>query len=379
MKKKQLKKLMLTILLTCSFTLMSACDSNAVSDNDVSQNTNVALETGVDMDQVLFSLEDIDITLEETYIYLIQYLFNNSVKAEDITDEQFAQIVSATVEEMKVENVEYKLAKVTEGVDVSENDLTSAGNTGNYFYEYFGKAFFDKYGIDKNKVDEMFEKQVYIEKLKTKALSDATEDYTNDYNKQYAELPFFSVYYVLFPSVKYDEEGNPIQKADGSAETYTDEEMQEQLSKANELREKAIQNVNEGIAGGKLEELAKEYGVDSASGIEHNFKGAYNDELNSVIEGLKDGDISEVIKTEAGYMIVRMDNADDKEFKEYSIKYMAQQSAETFYPKLQESWLSASGAQNIQVDTSKISKDLLIEICQEMNDKGFSITGGTNG
>ena len=380
MKQKIYKRVILATIITMScVNCLTACNTgngelnastNSVSEADINQVGNSELS------KVFFSIEDYDVTLEEAYIYLIQYLFNNSVKVEDITDEQFKTIVDATIDEIKVETVEYKLANVTEGISVSEQDVQSATNAGNYFYDYFGSEFFNKYGIGKAKVDEMFNKQVYIELLKNKALSDATKDYKEEYEEKYANLPFFTVYYILFPSVKYGPDGNPIKKEDGTLEAYSEEEMKEQLAKANELHEKAVNNVKNGINDGNLEGLAKEYGVENVSGLEHNFKGAYNEELNSLIEGMEDGDISEVVKTDAGYMIVRMDNKDDTEFKNYSIGYMAQQSAETFYPKLQESWLSASGAQNIKVDGTMIDKELVKKICQEMNDRGLSITGG---
>ena len=327
---------------------------------------------------VLFKVEDIDITVEDYNLYLLQYLFNNSVDASTINDATKQQIMSETIDELKLENVEYKLAMVTDGVNITEEDKAASAEIADRFINYFGEDFLNYYGISTDKVQEMFIKQAYIERLKQKTILDFTEDYKEQFEKDYKDVSFYSVYYVLFPAIKYNESKLPIAGEDGTPLRLTDEERAEQLVSVEEMRAKILENIDNGIEGGDMENLAIEYGVDFASGVEHGYTGAYTEEINEAVDGLENGEISEIIDTEAGYMIARMDNNNDEEFRAYTIDYMATQSANTMYPTVQENWMSASGIGNLAVDTSVLADVPVESMAQVMNIMGYSMTGGTN-
>lgn len=324
---------------------------------------------------IVMTVAEEDVTLEQYYLYLVQYIFNNSTNAANITEENMSTVFDATTEQIKVEMIQYKLATVTEGVVVTDEDINNGQKIADRFYSYFGEEFMNKFGISKEAIDEMFRKQTYVEALKNKSMKDLTNDYKTQFDEQYKDVDCFTLYYALFPSVKYDAEGNPVATADGTYETCSAEEMQEKLDLANEYLEKVKENVANGEADGNMEGLAIEYGIDKFSGIEHNFVGSYTKELNKLIDEMDNGDISEVVETPAGYMIVRMDNKNDSDFKEFSIEYMSEQSAQSLFSTLQSNWLSASGEQFTKADTSMITYDKLIKIISEMNEKGYSITG----
>ncbi len=314
---------------------------------------------------VVLSIEDYDVTLSETYLYLIQYCYNNSLDAADVTEIAEAGIIDTTMKQLKLEVVEYLLAVET-GIEPSEEKMAEAKVSAENFYNYFGADFLGTYGIDQACVEDLFVRQAYINTMTDKAVSDLSEEYLAQFEKDYADLKFHTVYYALFPSVEYDAEGNAMKDDAGNAVPLSEDVMKEQLAKAEELRSRAL-------AGESMEDLVTEYGIAHCSGIERNYEGAYAGELNTVVAGLATGDISEVVKTDAGYMVVRMDNPDDLEYKDYMIRYLAYQNANQLLPTMQESWMTQSGAGNIMPDQTVLEQVDVAAICKDMTRRNLSI------
>ena len=370
-----------TVLMAVSLT---ACNGgNTVSGNVSGQEVSVSsIGKQVDHDTaastVLMTFEDIDITLEDYYLFMVQYLYNFEIDPATLASpEAVSNANNSILNEIKLETVEYKLALVEEvtpdPVAISDADVKAQS-----FYDYFGQEFFDSFGISKEKVNELFERQVYIEALRQKTLTDLADDYEAEYIDKYGEMKFFQIYYVLFPSIEYDDDNQPVTTSDGAYVSCNEAKLQEQNKLAEELREKALENVENGEADGNLEELAIEYGVDFVSGTERGYVGAYSKELNELLEGMENGDISEVVETEAGYMVVRMDNTDDTEFKDYSIRYMAEQSASSLYTTVQDNWIKESGIANAPVDTAALTDTKIVAMCEYLTGNGLTINGGNN-
>lgn len=358
MKKKINMRISLLLALILGLQIIFIGCGNQVISETEAKNTTV------------MSIEDTDIPVNVLYLYLVQYVFNNDVRANDLNDEQIATVMSTTEDEMKLEFVEYKLALAME-LTLSENAVQEVKEKADNFYNYFGKDFLSKYGIDYQCVYDSFERNEYINVLVNKSVGDLSSDYKKQYEKDFADMKFHHVYYALFPSVKYDVSGNLVKKDDGSNELLSDEEMIAQAEKAEEFSKRAK-------AGEKMEDLVDEYGIAHVAGEERNYNGAYTDVLNELIENLNNGEISDVVKTDAGYMIVRMENNDDKDYKDFVITYSATQAADQAFPALQQSWIKASGVTNI-VANPDVTKDIdFRSLCSDMNEKGYSISGGSN-
>ena len=118
-------------------------------------------------------------------------------------------------------------------------------------------------------------------------------------------------------------------------------------------------------------DLIKEYDIEASSGEERNYDGAYSDELNKVLEDMKEGDISDVVETDAGYMVVRMDNPDDTDYKEYALHYAAMQSVQTQIGTLQQSWIKEAGCESLEPDADAIAKIDIKELCKQMKENGI--------
>ncbi|MBQ9983602.1 MAG: peptidyl-prolyl cis-trans isomerase [Lachnospiraceae bacterium] len=313
---------------------------------------------------IVMSLGDYDVTLSEFNLYLIQYLSMQQLDPNSLSAEQCASTLETVVSQMKLELVEYLLALSMTDLEVPQEDLDEVPTIAANYIEGYGADFLTGYGIDQASVEQLFTEQVYISALTDRAKEDMAKDYYEQYSEEYKDKTFHSVYYALFPSIEYDAEGNP--KTDGEEEyiTLSDEAMKEQKTKAEELQKRATK-------GEALEDLIEEYGISYCSGSQRNYNGAYDDALNKVIENMKEGDISEVIETDAGYMIVRMDNPNDTEYKEYVIDYAAKDTANNMITQMQTNWLQSSGYANVEADTDILKKIDVKKMCQYMKKNGI--------
>lgn len=360
---------MLCMLLIMVMVFMTGCAGRGnVSENQTTE----APAT----DEVFMTIEGNDITPETVKLYCVLYIFNNEVVADQLNDAALQTFRDKVVEQIKVEYVQYKLATVSDIV-LGESDYAMIENQTNNFSSYFGDKFLENYGISREEINKMFERQSYIQKLQEKSVSDLKADYLKQFEQDYGDKVFFSAYYVLFPFIEYDSDNQPVVNEDGSAVSLNDAGKAEQLKKAEELREKAIAYQNEGTVSGNMEALAEEYNIEFLSGTERNYKGAFVGELNEVIDSLQDGEISKVVETDAGYMVIRMDNANDVDYKEFAIDSIASQSAEALFPTLQANWLSGSGVESVPYKQEIIDAIDIKALCQDMNQHGYSINGGS--
>ena len=356
MKKRFGKKIMAQIL---SVLMLFALTLTGCSSQGQVVTVKEAKETTV------FSIQGEPVTLDEVYLYYIQYMFNNKVTADSMTEEKRQECDSAVIGQIMLDTAEYLMALQMDDLTLTDEELEQAKVSAENFFNYFGKETLGKYGIDKETVEKLFEKQAYVTAVNNKAISDLAESNLEEFEKEYKDLKFHSITYALFPSVKYDESGNAVLSDDGKNVPLSQDEMKQQKEKAQELYDKAI-------SGEKtLEELTKEYGIEHCSGVERNYEGAYSKELNEVVKNLKEGDISEVISTDAGYMIARMDKRDDKEYKDYMISYAAKQRAQEMLPKMQESWAQQAGLDYVVVDEAVVDAVDVKAICEEMTTKGY--------
>lgn len=315
-------------------------------------------------DTVIMTLGDYDVTLAEFHLYLIQYLYMQQKDSGSMTEEEYNSVIETVLSEMRLELVQYLVAQETEDLVVSQEDLDSvAGSTDNYL-KLLGEDFLLEYGIDRTCVEQLFTEQVYINALTQKAKEDLAQSYYDQYLEEYKDKTFHSLYYALFPSIEYDAEGKPVTDSNGEYISLTEDVMKEQYEKAKELQARAV-------AGESLEDLIEEYGITASSGAEHDYAGAYGEELNQVIEGMKAGELSEVIETEAGYMVMRMDNPDDVDYKEYAIHYAAEQTAGEQFPQMQQYWLNTSGYANAGADKERLAKLDLKVLCEKMQKNGL--------
>ncbi len=365
MKIKRIISLILASVMTLA--LLAGCGNSAStsSGDSVSLVGEEVVSVKEAKETVVFTIEDEEITLDEMYLYYIQYLFNNKVTPEEMNDAKKAELDSTVVSQVMVDTVEYLLALQMKELEVKEEDLEQSKVSAENFYNFFGEDTLANYGVDKDTVEELFRKQVYVTAVTNKAIEDLAESNLEQYKEDYKDMNFHSITYALFPSIEYDKEGNAVTGEDGKNVALSESEMKDQLAKAKELQKKAA-------SGEKtLEELIEEYGISHCSGVERNYEGAYVKELNDVVKSLEEGEVSKVIQTDAGYMVTRMDKKNDQEYKDYMISYAAQQMAQSLLPKMQEKWAQQAGLDNVVVDEKVVADIDAKAVCNEMKMKGL--------
>ena len=158
----------------------------------------------------------------------------------------------------------------------------------------------------------------------------------------------------------------------------TEDEMAEQYEKACDFLAAAKEADANGEEGANMEALAQEYGVGFLSQVLRGYFGEYSEDLNSIIVNMENGEISDIIETEAGYMIIRMDNNNDEEFKDFSMTYIAQQSAETLFTTVQDNWIAGSGVANVVVNYDALNDSQIVSLSSYLYGNGMVISGGSN-
>lgn len=359
-------------VLLLSVSLFTGCDA---SKGSVSGNQSGGIVSADIWEGEVMKIGEYSVTMQDMYLYLIQYIYNNSMSPADLNEANQATVINQTINQMKLELVEYQLAIET-GIALTEEDLATVERTTDLFCNTFGEEFLNSYGIDRECVHGLFERQLYISGITNKAIEDLAADYVSQLEQDYADIQFHSVYYALFPSIQYDAVGQVVLDASGNAIPLTEAEMEQQLALAEEFRERAVEGMAAGDADASMEALVEEYNIGFCSGIERNYNGAYVAELNEVIDGLETGEISDVVKTDAGYMIVRMDDPDDTEYKEYVIQYASYQSASQLLPTMQDSWMTQSGVISVQPSSEALATIDLLGLCTVMNEQGLVMMPG---
>lgn len=359
-------------VLLLSMSLLTGCDTSGGS---VSGNQSGGIVSANIWEGEVMKIGEYSVTMQDMYLYLIQYIYNNSTSPADLNEASQATVINQTINQMKLELVEYQLAIQTD-ITLTEEELATVERTTDLFCNTFGEEFLNSYGIDRECVYGLFERQLYISGITNKAVDDLAADYVSQFEQEYADMKFHSVYYALFPSLKYDADGQIVLDASGNAVLLTETEMEQQLALAEEFRKRAAEGMAAGDADASMEALVEEYNIGFCSGIERNYDGAYIAELNEVIDGLEIGEISDVVKTDAGYMIVRMDNPDDTEYKEYMIQYLSYQSAGKLLPTMQDTWMTQSGVISVQPSDEALASLDLIGLCTVMNEQGLVMMPG---
>lgn len=310
--------------------------------------------------------------LSDYYMYLMQYFYNYNVTPEQLTEENINTLLAAATNDLKAEMVRRSLVEEA-GLAANDMQLGTIETMVTAFRGTFDDELLNSYGVDETSIRNMVSRQLDTYLITEKAAEELQAEFAIQYEEQYKEYQFRDMYYVLFPSVRldYNENGELIVDEAGSPIPLTEAEMEEQLALAEELRERAVEGLSSGDASASMEILAVEYGIASYSGEQRYVNGVYDEKLSRMVESLSDGEISEVTLTDTGYMIVRMDNSNNSEYKEQMITMLAAQSAEEHKDALVQSWIDATDVGDIQPDQELLNTIDVVALCKNMMERGI--------
>ncbi|MCR5250805.1 MAG: peptidylprolyl isomerase [Lachnospiraceae bacterium] len=289
------------------------------------------------------------VSAEDYALYAVQYLSVFETDGEIDAAKQ-NEILGQITDQARLEFVEYELAK-TKGITLTAEEEKKAESNTDMFMNAFPDGFLKKYGISRDCVNRAMLREEYVSKLTDQAVSDMADEMYESVKESYADKNFYQVYYLLFPSIRYGADGQPMREDDGSYMTLTPEELEIEREQA----EKCLQRAR---SGEKLEDLAVEYGIAAISGEQKGMSGSYAPAIEDAINGLKTGDISDIVETEAGMMIIRMDAENDETIREEALRYAAKDKAKESLSTLQQQWISQSGVDKVSMNEDAVKLDL---------------------
>ena len=289
------------------------------------------------------------VTLDEVYLFIIQcaYTFGMDKKSAEESEPTYRSMI---LEQLQSSKTKYQVA-LTADIEITEEDEKNIEEYVDRYYKTFGEEVFDKYGISRDAIRQLFLETKYIEKLENKAKEDLAKDYKEEAEKEYGDKTFVSVDYALFPVMKTDAEGNNVEMSASEKEAVK--------AKAEEFRQKVA-------SGADLKTLASEYGVEGTTDTQRTFIGANQEALDNVLKGMSNGDVPEVYEDSSGYMVMYMVNNNDTEYRNYFLESYASQKTDERYEVMQNAWLSAMNISDDDIIGDTWEKISIVEVAEYM-------------
>ncbi|MBE5933580.1 MAG: hypothetical protein E7263_09195 [Lachnospiraceae bacterium] len=332
MKKIGLIKRLLVLVLSVTLALgmMTGCKGKQVYTQKEVSTTEVV------------KIGEYTIYLDEMIVYAIQDFYlqgGDSETFDEVTDAYRKLTILSTLRENKII---YDVSQKNDLV-LTDADMEFVNQSIANFKAKIGQEFLDKYGISDELLERLFYEQACVTKFENDMKNDLGRTIQDDLTKQYEDTKFITFYYMTFPTVQVAD-GQPVTGEDGKYVYISDAEKEKVKGDA----EEAVKRI---AAGEDYKAIAQEYGIADYCQETNGYTGAYSDEMNAVVEGLKDGDVSEPIDSDLGYNVIVMINSDDKNLKESYIYSVASEGVESEFEKLRQMWL---GTIEIDAEGDKI-------------------------
>ena len=282
------------------------------------------------------------IYLDEMIVYAIQDFYlqgGDSATFDEVKDAYKKMTILSTLRENKII---YDVSQKN-GLVLDEEDMVFVNQSIDNFKAKIGQEILDRYGISDELLERLFYEQACVTKFENDTKNDMGKTIQDDLIEQYKDVKFLSFYYMTFPTVKVVD-GEPAVDASGNYEYLSDSEKEQVKADAEAAVEK-IKNGEDYTA------VAEEYGISSYCQLTNGYTGGYSDEMNKVIDGLKDGDVSDPIESTLGYNVIVMINSDDQNMKDSYIYSIASEGVESEFTTLRNMWL---GTIEIDAEGDKI-------------------------
>lgn len=326
--------LALTLVLTCV-----ACGDTKNSDgSNKKSDSSVEVSAEDTKNTEVLKIGDEKIALDYVYLYVIQFIYTYNA-TEDTISNNMDSYKNQIISQLRTDEIKYIYAK-NNGIELTDDEKTEMDDVVDRYFKTFPKEFLEKYGISRDTVESLFYKQRYISKLNDETQKNLEEKYQKEAAEELKDKTFFDLYYMLFPTVEY-KDGSPVTDSDGKYTQLSDEKKQKQAKDAAEAKKRLE-------AGEDIQDLEKEYGIEECSEELRSYFGAYSEDLNNLIKDLQNGDVSETYESDLGYMVVKMVNNNDEDYKQYYIETAAGQKASNQMTVEENNWLAS-----VEVDEEK--------------------------
>ena len=315
-------------------SILAGCGStDNTSDGGKTQSTASSTDSkATDNSDAVMTVGEYSIGKDELMLYSILEILSGTVQYEDIQkdEEKYKQVVIDNIVETKMAGDAAKDV----GMEFTEDDENTRDKLISDFTSYVPKSVREKYGISDELIDSVFNDTSIMNKIETNTRNELGKKLTADIKEQYKDYNFQKIYYITFPKVKLDDDGNPMTDDDGNYVNLDDKELADMKSKA----ETAVKEIN---SGADAKEVAKKYGVDSYSEDKQSYVGGYSDDMNDVMDKLTAGKCTEVYESPNAYYAIAVLTDHDSDILESFAYQTAESQVDTELEKKKQGWIDS--------------------------------------
>lgn len=313
--------------------------------------------------KVVMTVGEYEINHDELMLYCILELLSGTMTYQDVVADEakYKQQVLDSLVKTKMLND----AATLEKLEFNKNDEETRDRLIDNFTSYVPKDVLKKYGISEEVVKSVFQDTSVMNKLSNDTRNEMGKRLNEKYLEEFKDYNFQRIYYVTFPKVEADEDGNPLITEDG---TYVMLDDETKAARKNDA-EAAVKEIN---AGADAKEVAKKYGVDAYSEEKSCYVGGYSSDMNDVMANLKAGQCTDVYETDAGYYFIAVLSDHDSELLESFAYEYASIMVDEEYNKQEEEWIFTyedKGGVNFKDNTWK--EFSLLDMATYLNEKGL--------
>lgn len=260
------------------------------------KSTKIVLTTGFEKDEI-FQIEKKVCTMPEIMLYLM----NTKNEYEEVFGEEIWEATQEGVDlqsQLK-ESVIAALARIKamnlmaekEGISLEEEELAKLAEIAEIYYASLTEEEIAALGVSRELIYEMYQEKALADKIYAYLIADINPEISDD------EARTIKVAYIFFKTYHLDEKGNKQEFSEQSKkETY--ERAREALQKAKD--------------GEKFDSLMNSYS-DSEEHTMSFGKGTYPEAFEKVAFNLATDEISHIITTDDGYIILKCISTFDRD------------------------------------------------------------------
>ncbi len=268
--------------------------------------------------------------LDELIVYAIQDFYlqgGDSATFDDVSDAYRKLTILSTLRENKII---YDVSQKN-GLELTADDMAFVDQSISNFKAKIGQELLDSYGISDELLERLFYEQACVTKFENDMKNDLGKTIQDDLTASYADTKFNTLYYMTFPTVEVVD-GEPKTDDSGNYVYISDAEKEKVKTQA----EEAVERIK---AGEDYTAIAEEYGVADYCQTVNGYTGSYSEEMNTIVDKMADGDVSDPIDSTLGYNVIVMINSDDENLKESYIYSVASEGVEEEFETLRQMWL----------------------------------------
>lgn len=365
---KRLKKYVaLYSVLVIGLSSLAACDNkdktgDTTESNTASSTDSASLADSYESSDIVMSVSGHEITKEEAMIYCLMKLLSGETTYSSIesnSEETEASIINYIAQTKKL----YDMARNLD-ISFSEEDEQSRDELESNFKTNVSQDIRDRYGISDEMIKTVITEYAYVQKLEYATKASIYEQLLEANKEKYDGQKFQTLYLMVFPTVKVDENNEMVKDENGKNIALSDVEKAE-------VKKKLETAINEVKGGGVPEEVAEKYNVKEFSNGTAGIPGTYDASINDAVSALKSGECTDILENDICYYTVCMINDNDTEYKELYIEELANADVDTEYEKKKSEWLNESSYADTDFLGDFWESFDVIDMAKYLRDKGL--------